>query len=81
MWGFITEYSEWIILGIIGGLVAWGKIKVKNMEGVVKESTEFINELKKALADGKITAEEFGALIKEGKDVLTALTADKDNND
>lgn len=84
MWGFLAEYSDWIVLAAIAGLVMWGKIKLGNMEHVVKEGTEFIDALKLALADKKITPDEFAILIKEGKDVLAAVVAgnkEKENDD
>lgn len=67
------EYGEWIILAGLVGVAVWGKIKFEKIPQLSKESMEVVEAVKNALADGNITPDEFGVIVKEVKDVIDNL--------
>ncbi|KKN16942.1 hypothetical protein LCGC14_0971000 [marine sediment metagenome] len=45
---------------------------IVKMRKTIKELKEFLNAIKLAMADGKITVKELDAILKEGDDVVRA---------
>ena len=61
-----------LYLGIALMVVVFAAGAIVKMRKTIKELKEFLNVIKLALADRKITVKELDTILKEGEDVVRA---------
>ena len=61
-----------LYLGIVLFVLTVATGAIVKMQKTIKELKEFLNVIKLAMADGKITVKELDAILKEGEDVVRA---------
>jgi len=68
IWEFILNYLD-VISGFVLGLALFGPFLLK-FKSTIKELSELLVSVYKALEDNKITKEEALIILKEAKDVI-----------